>query len=69
MKNKYILFDGLTYNTHRYFASCIVQVMSKMSMSIIIRDLLFPYKKGVILLQFYLVRVLQKCIICPSGHL
>ena len=35
-----------------------------------IRDLLFHFKKGVILLQFYLVRVfLKKCIICPSGYL
>ena len=23
MTNKYILFDGLTYNTHGYFASCV----------------------------------------------
>ena len=44
--NKYILFDGLTYNTLGYFASCIVffrapegqgkvRAMSKMSASII----------------------------------
>ena len=31
--NKYILLDGLTYNTRGYFASCIA--MSKMSASII----------------------------------
>ena len=40
--NTYILFDGLTYNMHGYFASCVVfsgqgkiQAMSKMSASII----------------------------------
>ena len=43
---KYILFDGLTYNAHGYFASCVVffrvpqgrrkiRAMSKMSASII----------------------------------
>ena len=36
-KFKYILFDGLTYNTRGYFASCVgkVRAMSKMSASII----------------------------------
>ena len=59
--NIYILFDGLTYNTPGYFASCVVffrapqgrrkmRAMSKMSASIImlnhrLRDLLFRYKK------------------------
>ena len=44
--DKYILFDGLTYNTREYFASCVaffrapqrrgkIRVMSKMSASII----------------------------------
>ena len=44
--NKYILFDGLTYNTRGYFVSCVVffqapqgrgkiRAMSKMSASII----------------------------------
>ena len=32
----YILFDGLTYNTGAYFASCdILRAMSKMSLRII----------------------------------
>ena len=45
-ENTYILFDGLTYNMHGYFASCVVffrapqgqgkmQAMSKMSASTI----------------------------------
>ena len=48
--DKYILFDGFTYNTHGYFASCVVffrapkgrgkiQAMSKMSASIICKTI------------------------------
>ena len=32
---KYTLFDGLTYNTRGYFASCVIRAMSKMSARII----------------------------------
>ena len=85
--NKYILLDGLTYNTRGYFASCVVffrapqgrgkmRAMSKMSASIINyvkpsnKRFIIPLQKGVILIQFYVVRVFfKKCIICPSGRL
>ena len=66
--NQCILFDGLTYNTHEYFASCVVffrgpqgrgkiRAMSKnvreyYKLNHRIRDLLFHYKKVLFCFNF-----------------
>ena len=60
--------NGLTYDTCGYFASWEntsneQNVREYCTLNHRIRDLLFHYKKGVILFQFYLVKL------CPSGRL
>ena len=70
--NTYTLFDGLTYNTRGYFGSC--EQWAKCPRVLYVKPsnkrFIIPRQKGVILIQFYLVRVfLKKCIICPSGCL
>ena len=49
-----------TDNTRGYFASCVVFFRAPQGHRI--RDLLFHYKTGVILLQFYLIRVFWKSV-------
>ena len=48
-----ILLDGLTYNTRGYFASCVVFFRAP-------QEIYYSATKGVILIQFYLVRVFFK---------
>ena len=79
--NKYILLDGLSYNTRGYFASCVVffrapqgEQWAKCPRVLYVKPsnkrFIIPLQKGVILMQFYLVRVfLKKCIIRPSERL
>ena len=71
----YILFDGLTYNTRGYFASCVVfseprrgeekyeqwaKCPRVLYVKPSIRRFIILLQKGVILIQFYLVRVFLK---------
>ena len=55
MSDIYTLFDGLAYSTCGYFASCVVLYAKPLNKRFII-----PLQKGVILIQFYLVRVFLK---------
>ena len=55
--NTYILFDGFTYNMHGYFASCVAKCLRVLYVKLSNKRFIIPLQKGVILIQFYLVRV------------